>query len=141
MPYIGQGKTTPTVVFSGALPASGAYGASTPMLCGDFAYCTLYAQYTTGSALGAYSFYVETSPDGTTYYKDTVKDLPVSSSSGSYNSWLGTDITKVAPVGNCNYAYTFSTYGAKTVRFQFAEYGVTGSAGSLVATVVNKHDD
>lgn len=138
MATIAHGKIGPTIIYASSLPASGAWGTTSTLTTDSSGYADILLQYTTGSALGAVKFYVQESPDGITFFDKTVKDVPLSGSSGFYESGLDTDVSKVPAQGNCNKSFTVAVFGAQSIRLKVAEYGVTGSAGILSASVVLK---
>ena len=122
------GKSPVATVYSASLPASGAFGATTGISSSNYGYVTANLWYVSGSSNGAMKFYIQTSTDGgINWFDKTVKDVPVSGSTGFFESNIDTDVTKIPAQGSCKKSFTFSVFGANLTRLQIAEFGKDGS--------------
>jgi hypothetical protein len=131
--------TTPrTYRASAALPASGAYDlAPATIEMGTSSRVRLFCKYTRGAAGGAFKLKVARSDDGgTTFIDDTVID-GTSLSSGALNVFtleLKFPVAAGAPQESRNFLIEAEI--ETLVRVAFAEYGNTGSPGTLEVTMV-----
>ena len=135
------GKSPITTVFSASLAASGAFTATTGISSSNYGYVTANVWYVSGAGNGAMKFYAQTSTDdGVNWFDNTVKDVPVSGSTGFFESSVDTDVSKIPAQGSCKKSFTFSVFGASLTRLHLAEYGNTGSAGFAVVGLMAKTD-
>lgn len=132
-----NGKSNHTARASAALPAAGAYdtaGSVTAIdvLRGDAV--ELFVSYTRGAAGGAPKFKVLVSDDNILFYERTVED-GASLSSGAMLVFTAEHKLPAAASASAElrtYVIDVSTCG--WAKFLFAEYGNTGSPGTLAAT-------
>ncbi len=132
MSYIGRGKIAERTLFSGTLPAAGAYATSTisgsgPLEVGDYETIGLNITYVSGANNGAAKFYLQFSPNNTPTFYDATTTV----------TGTVTKDVRTLPVNNGSHYMEFSVKGAKKVSISVAETGVTASAGSAVVTMVS----
>lgn len=126
-----------TVRASAVLPASGAYDSSPTTIEVDFAReVEVYITYTRGAAGGAFQVKVLTSADNVTFCERTVIDGN-SLASGAMNVYTASYKFPVAASGSAeNRSLIVNVNTTKFIQFVFAEYGVTGTPGTLAAVAV-----
>lgn len=136
MTTLGNGKYLEAII-SSSLPAVGAFTGSNPVNCLHCTYATLNLQYVSGAATGSVKFYVQTSPDGTNWFDRSYLDTGVSSSaSGTIESNLDTHVVTVPKQGSFSKSFGLQLFGAKQLRFQFAEVGAKAAPGVVSASVL-----
>lgn len=130
--------TARTLRASAALPAAGAYDvAPTPVAVGAAARLRLFCTYTRGAAGGAFALKIQRSHDGgTTFVDDTVID-GTSLSAGAVNVFtLALKFPVAAGAGAEARGFLVEVDADTHVRVAAAEYGVTGTPGTLAITGV-----
>lgn len=131
-----------TLRASAALPASGAYDTTanmTAMSVLESDWVELYITYTRGAAGGACQFKVLSSPDGgTTYFERTVEDGS-SLSSGAMDVFTAVHKLPVAAGASAELrTYIVPVDTATHVKVIFAEYGNTGTPGTVVCLAAKR---